>query len=40
MKVSLRGVYFVIKERAMIVIISGKSVAERQLSVSSYEATP
>lgn len=39
-KVSLYGVYFVIKERTLIVIISGKSDAERQPSVSSYEAAP
>ena len=38
-KVSLHDVHFAIKERTMIVIISGKSVAERQPSVSSYEAT-
>jgi hypothetical protein len=38
--VSLHGVYFVIKVRTIIVIISGKSFAERQPCVSSYEATP
>ena len=38
-KVSSHGVYFVTKERTLIVITSGKSVAERQPSVSSYEDT-
>jgi len=39
MRVSLRGVCFVIKERTLIAIFSGKSAAESQPSVSSYEAT-
>ena len=38
-KVSLGGVCFVIIQRTLIVIFSGKSVAEREPSVSSYEAT-
>jgi hypothetical protein len=35
-KVSSHGVHFLIKERTPILIISGKSVADRQLSVFSH----